>query len=191
MTFTYVMSAIIATGLGFTAWFFRKGGIYNPSEPLPEGPELPQDENSPEIQPILPTPSPEPYTPHVESDGMLATFCGAIRDFEGKPGDANYRNNNPGNCRFSRMGYLPKYGNVRRSPSGFAIFPTYELGWEYLLAMVLNQAKAHPKWTIYDFFYNYAPKSDGNNPMHYAEVVAERCGVIPKSTLGTIFHIVI
>lgn len=107
----------------------------------------------------------------------LEAFCSAIRDFEGRPGDVNYRNNNPGNCRCSKVGYLAKYGHVRCSTSEFAIFPTYELGWEYLQAKVLHTSELHPNWTILDFFNNYAPTGDKNHPNIYAAFVAAHCGV--------------
>lgn len=110
----------------------------------------------------------------------LDNFCLAIRDYEGKPGDLNYQNNNPGNCRCSPIGYLPIYGKVQcvKTASGyFAKFPTYELGWLYLHNLVKSRIAKHPTWTIKDFFTNYSPSSDGNYPVQYAAYVAKRCGV--------------
>lgn len=117
---------------------------------------------------------------------MLDTFCAAIRDFEGKPGDLNYRNNNPGNFRCSPVGYLAKYGNVQ-CVNGFAKFPTYELGWLYLQNWVHLTAQLHPKWTIRDFFYHYAPPADDNPTEAYAKSVASRCGVSVDTTLAALF----
>lgn len=106
----------------------------------------------------------------------LDKFCTAIRDYEGVPGDRNYRNNNPGNCRCSPVGYLPKYGNVV-CVNKFAQFPSYQLGWEYLQNTVIHRAELHPDWTVYNFFQNYAPKEDGNDPLAYAVEVAKKCGI--------------
>lgn len=128
----------------------------------------------------------------------LVTFCESIRDYEGAPGDLNYQLNNPGDCRPSSVGYLAKYGNVQivdtdTNPAylfhkgKFAKFPTYELGWEYLLALVLGRANLHPEWTILDFFSVYSPSSDGNSTTAYAQNVATRCGVTICTTLGQLF----
>ncbi len=121
---------------------------------------------------------------------MLTTICTAIRDFEGKPGDLSYQNNNPGNCRCSPVGYLPKYGNVTcvETASGkFAHFPTYELGWEYLQNLIHFLAVAHPTWTILDLMNHYAPPADNNPTFSYANFVATRCGVPVTTTLAQLF----
>jgi hypothetical protein len=43
--------------------------------------------------------------------------------------------------------------------------------------MVRQRIANHQAWTIEDFFANYAPTSDGNNPLLYAAFVAKRLGV--------------
>ena len=43
-------------------------------------------------------------------------------------------NNNPGNYKFFYGGYMPIYGNVKRSVGGFAMFPTLAQGKMYALA---------------------------------------------------------
>lgn len=136
-------------------------------------PKQPQDVSN------VPTPIPAPSQPIQVPQSVLsplAHFCLAIRDYEGKPGDLNYKNNNPGNCRCSSTGYLPKYGNVK-CVNNFAVFPTYELGWQYLLALVTERINQHPDWTILDFFEHYAPTSDNNDPRRYAAYVASRIAV--------------
>lgn len=109
----------------------------------------------------------------------IEAFCMAIRDYEGAPGDKNYRNNNPGNFRCSRVGYDPKYGVVKCDKDNFAIFSSYQMGWLYLTNIVRIRAQIHPTWTIYDFFSNYAPTNDRNNPKLYAQFVARRLKVDP------------
>ncbi len=136
--------------------------------------------------PALITP-PEPIPSPTAHPSKLEAFCLAIRDYEGGPGNANYTNNNPGNCRCSKVGYLPKYGKVGCSPGGFAVFPTYELGWEYLLNLVHQRAVIHPSWTILQFFQNYSPSADKNDPTAYAKNVATRCGVGITTTLKDLF----
>ena len=109
----------------------------------------------------------------------LATF---IRDYEGKPGDKNYRNNNPGNARWNPTGYLAKYGKVTKSADNFAIFPTYEQGWNYLCNMLLNWAKGgRAEWSIERLMKSYAPTEDDNDPVAYSNHISKQLGV-PSST---------
>lgn len=101
-----------------------------------------------------------------------------IRDYEGAPGNRNYRNNNPGNCRYHFGGYLPKYGNVTQDKDGFAIFPTYTQGWIYLQNMLMYWAKGAKKdYTILEMMKEYAPAADNNDPVAYANYITEHIGL--------------
>ena len=142
---------------------------------------------APPVSPKLPVSAPQTMD---TTNTMLEKFCNAITNFEGGSTDPNHINNNPGDFRCSPVGYLPKYGNVKCSKAGFAVFPTFPLGWEYLLESVHYRAVAHPTWTILDFFNNYAPSDDKNDPAHYAEVVAGECGVPVNITLAQLLGIV-
>lgn len=146
-------------------------------------------------EPMQPPTTATTNSPISSSHDRLVSFCEAIRDYEGRPGDLNYQLNNPGDCRCSPVGYLPKYGLVRCIDTNtnpaylfhkgkFAMFPTYELGWEYLLNMVHVMAANHSSWSIVDFFAHYSPTSDGNAPNKYAEWVADRLGVSTATTLS-------
>lgn len=114
---------------------------------------------------IVPKPQ-EVYNEVKESmKSKLNDFCLAIRDYEGKPGDLNYRNNNP--------------GNIRGRDGKFLKFKTMEEGFEYLKAYVkrasVGEHRAYKKGcTIAEFFKVYAPSSDNNNPDAYAKWVAKR-----------------
>ena len=101
-------------------------------------------------------------------------------------GSLTWRCNNPGACRFSRVGYLPKYGivteykeglNLKPGQRGFAKFSNLDIGWMYLKNLILQKAKENPDWDILDFCSNWAPASDNNNPVQYAEFVAKKMGV--------------
>lgn len=111
------------------------------------------------------------------SMNKLDTFCLAIRNYEGSPGDRNYRNNNPGNARYYYGGYLPIYGHVGMDKDGFAVFKDYDTGYLYLKNLVKHKIEVHPDWTISDFFHVYAPTADSNDPDAYAFFVAKRLGV--------------
>jgi hypothetical protein len=108
----------------------------------------------------------------------ITKLAGLIRDYEGKPGDRNYRNKNAGNCRFHYGGYLPKYGKVTCDKDGFAVFPTYDQGWLYLQNMLVAWAKGvYAKETILQMMKRYAPESDNNNPESYAKYITQHLGV--------------
>jgi hypothetical protein len=126
--------------------------------------------------PIATPPSPVIVKP-METTSLLTKFCIAIRDYEGQPGDLNYRNNNPGNCRFSSVGYSSIYGDVKKDSRGFAIFPTYELGFLYLTNLIKEKISANPEQSILQFFHIYAPSSDKNDPDTYASWVANQIGL--------------
>lgn len=152
-----------------------------------EAPKMPPEGELPP-KPIQDTPIPQkPKT-------TLENLCLAIRDFEGKPGDANYRNNNPGNCRYNEGGYLLMYGKVKRSPNGFAIFPTYEQGWLYLQNFLKTVIKKYPDLTLEEFiggkgrWGGYSPASDGNPVNEYATFIANRLGVDTSYKIGNITY---
>lgn len=113
----------------------------------------------------------------------LDLWAQAIKEHEGWfIGSRSYRNNNPGNFKFSSVGYLEKYGNVKKDSGGFAIFPTYDQGWMYLTESLRiwatkGNSRYKPDMTITQFFKVYAPYSDGNDPVRYASAVAKKIGV--------------
>ena len=128
----------------------------------------------------------EPLTPEKSEEikeklkpDYLTLLCEAIRDFEGKPGDRNYRNNNPGNVRYSSVGYLPKYGVVKRDAQNFAIFKDYETGWLYLKNLIIHKATTHPNWNLVSLMKEYAPAEDHNEPVGYATYLGKRLNVNP------------
>ena len=115
-------------------------------------------------------PTPEPR------GSLLLEWATAIRDYEGNPGDLNYRNNNPGNLRSIKGPFLK--------------FKTWEEGWnallDYLTRSATGKHKAYPKGgetTLQEFFHIYAPKADNNNPDAYAKYVAKRLSVDTKEKI--------
>jgi hypothetical protein len=100
-------------------------------------------------------------------------FCNLIKNYEG----ANPANNNPYDFRYYFGGYLPKYGIVKESSGGFAMFETLALGEEYGQTCIREMILNHPNWTFEDFFMRYAPPSDNNNTNLYASTIAAGMGV--------------
>lgn len=112
----------------------------------------------------------------------LQQFADAITNFEGSPGDLNYRNNNPGNLR-----YAGQAGAIGQDSRGFAIFDTWESGLTALQRQITLTASRHPNWTIVDFVNSYAPPSDNNpNNLNYANSIATALGVPTSATLGSL-----
>jgi hypothetical protein len=119
-----------------------------------------------------------------QKEHKLTEFCLAIQHHEGWfEGSRSWRNNNPGNVRF-----IGQKLAIGKDKDNFAIFKTYEDGFSTLKRMVERAARGlsnvySPEDTLYRFFSKYAPSSDNNDPMRYAEAVAERLKVSPTIKL--------
>jgi hypothetical protein len=110
----------------------------------------------------------------------LDKFCRAVQKHEGWfEGSRSYRNNNPGNFRFSTL--LQDLGAVGKDAQGFCVFETYESGFQALRTFVTyaaeNRLRAYKNCTIRSFFLSYAPPGDNNNSSAYAAFVANFIGV--------------
>jgi hypothetical protein len=108
----------------------------------------------------------------------LDDFCLAIQKHEGWfEGSRSWRNRNPGNLR-----YVGQAKAIGADKSNFAIFATYEDGFNTLKGMIKNAVNGlskvyTPEDTFTDFFSKYAPSFDHNDPQNYAQVVAKSLGV--------------
>ena len=113
---------------------------------------------------------------------VIDKFCLAIEKMEGYyKGSRSYRNKNCGNLR-----YIGQKLAIGKDKDGFAIFKTYQDGYNTLKMMVYNacagKSKIYsPTMTIAQFFALFAPASDKNDPNHYAITVANACG-LPVTT---------
>lgn len=105
-------------------------------------------------------------------------FLAFIRTYEG----ANPGNNNPYDFRYYPGGYLPKYGTVKESPGGFAMFKTLALGTIYGETCIREMIDNHPQWSFNDFFNRFAPPSE-NDTATYALRAAETFSVEPTANL--------
>lgn len=115
----------------------------------------------------------------------VVDFAEAIKQHEGwYKGSRSYRNNNPGNIR-----YVSQEGTTGQDPQGFAIFKTYEDGFNALVALI-KRAKAgdsriyRPNMSFLEFFSTYAPSFDHNNPENYARFVAQKLKVSVDYKIG-------
>lgn len=169
MNRTKILKDMWATGLQILATIGKLIADSAPNPPPGLPPEPPVNEPPPPAD--LPT----------LNDLMLA-----MRDFEGQPGDQNYRLNNPLNCRYSPVGYAAIYGTVL-NVKGFAKFKTPELGWRYARTLLLQKIDKHPFWTIRDLIGDpiegWAPASDNNPVANYSAFIAGRLKVDPAYRL--------
>lgn len=116
----------------------------------------------------------------------LREFALSIQKHEGwYPGSRSWRNNSPGNLRYSKF-----QSGVR---DGFAYFKDYETGlaaleWDVKQKCLGNTSTGlGPNSTIEDFFKFFAPSSDGNYPLEYAAGIAREIGISPLSQLREIY----
>ena len=121
----------------------------------------------------------------MQKEQLLVAMCAAIQEHEGwYPGSCSFRNRNPGNLK-----YAVQKKAIGKDDKGFARFATYEDGLQSLENMILNAARGNSSvykstMTLLQFFQKYAPSSDNNNPLRYAEVVAKRMGVPVNFTIN-------
>lgn len=133
------------------------------------------DQNSP--QPIITTQNVVPEAPQTHTEPTsLELWCSAAIIMEG----ANPANNNPGNIRFVPGTWMAKEAVGKNN--GFCVFKDYTTGYNILKQFFINAATGkseiyHPTDTLIDFYKKYAPSSDNNNPVQYAQFVASKIGM--------------
>lgn len=125
----------------------------------------------------------------MKTTSRVPELAKAMQEVEGyAPGTRAYRNNNPLNTRFSRVGYLPKYmpvyedrEGVKLGQKGFAKFKDYDTGFLYAVNLLKEKIRRHPEWTLLQLIGDekegWAPASDNNNPRTYATHLAKRLAV--------------
>lgn len=157
------------------------------AEEKPTEPEKPSDSSLSDFQKKYPTP-PASFSSVLPA---VYAFCMGIQNHEGyfAPGENEkfplgtpaWINKNPGNLKFRNQPQA--HGE---SAQGFAIFPTYEAGFEALVSQVMlacqNKSAAYrPSMTFLQFFAVYA-STPGDKPEVYAAEVAKEMN-LPESTI--------
>lgn len=84
----------------------------------------------------------------------------------------SFRNNNPGNIRWSE--FSERYGGVEVDGE-MAHFPTVAQGLAAMVALLAS--RNYRNLTLLEAITRYAPSSDNNQPREYATYVAHRAGV--------------
>lgn len=114
----------------------------------------------------------------------LDLWCEAVEKMEGGLPSRN----NPGNIK---AGSFTKSMGATGESKGFAVFPTYAMGYAALRKLLTNAATGKSKYykpdmTILEFFSVYAPASDNNDPVNYASFVAKKIGVPIETQIKTL-----
>ncbi len=90
--------------------------------------------------------------------------------------------NNPGNIRASGVTYK---GEVASSNPAFKQFSDMKYGFRAMASLLYNYINSKGLDTIQKIINTYAPGSDGNNPVSYANFVAQNSGIGVNQTLST------
>jgi hypothetical protein len=110
--------------------------------------------------------------------GQFTSVANEIQQLEGWfSGSVSQTNNNPGNLM-----YAGQPGATGQTPAGFAVFPTYQAGYQALLNQI--NLDASRGLTIAQFAQKYAPAQDGNDPTSYAAQIAAATGLSVNDPLS-------
>lgn len=120
----------------------------------------------------------------------LDAVAQAIQSHEGwAPGSVSFRNNNPGNLK-----YAGQPGATGADANGFAVFPTYDAGFQALKNQLSLDASRNPDWTLTQFFTKYLGGNPYNpqvtnqgDPFAYASDVASKIGAAVTDGIGKLF----
>lgn len=134
---------------------------------------------------------------------LLEKLANGIKEHEGWfEGSRSYRNNNPGNIRYTK--YTASLGAIGKDDKNFCIFPDYFTGFNALIQFLkdafgrkllpyykFNKGISYhrvllpngsdgdllPNLTLYDFTSIYAPRDDNNDSYGYATRLSNYCKV--------------
>lgn len=129
---------------------------------------------------------------------MIEQWAKAIQRHEGyyapgsqyPNGSRSYRNNNPGNLRYTT--YTASLGKNRgKDSANFIIYVDYETGFkalkQFLIDAASNVLRAYRgDMSLLGFYQVYAPSADSNNPANYAQAVASDLGVAVSVAIKTL-----
>ncbi|MFG1953483.1 peptidoglycan DD-metalloendopeptidase family protein [Micromonospora sp. NPDC048830] len=148
------------------------------------------DQNIPRAQWF---PGSDPHDPN-DYQGHGKEICNFVVHADeiarGRPHMRNYEgsfawlNNNPGNITGRPGG--PNFGQYpgKFNWHNFLIFPTWAAGYQAIA--LLLRSDQYVNLSILDAFKKYAPASDGNNPVAYANAVAAALNIPVSTRVGNL-----
>ena len=118
---------------------------------------------------------------HAAANHKTVTITRDDGSTEVRSGSVGYSwiDNNPGNMQGGAGDYSPIGYN-----GAFAIFATEEDGFNAMIANL--HAPAYQQLTIAGAISKWAPGSDGNDPVHYAQVISDWTGISPTTVVNTL-----
>ncbi len=108
----------------------------------------------------------------VQADGAAATRSG---------GSLAWRNHNPGNIKWGP--FAKENGAIGPGEGGHAVFPSYESGKVAMTKLLFSADRAYLTLTISEAMAKYAPASDNNDPIAYANYLSRAASVPPSTVL--------
>lgn len=145
-----------------------------------QGANIPQAEWFPGFQ------GPTDYLGHGEEISQYVIYDGEIAHgqphMRNHPGTFAWLDNNPGNLTGVSGG--PDYGQFpgKFNWHNFLIFPSWDAGFAAIASFLTGPR--YVDLSLTDAIALYAPASDGNDPVRYAEDVAAAAGVPVTTTIG-------
>ncbi|SEQ94235.1 hypothetical protein SAMN05216188_106300 [Lentzea xinjiangensis] len=122
------------------------------------------------------TSAPHDYDDHGWEISNFVVYAGEVAEgqphMKGGKGSFSWLNNNPGNITAGGPAYGAFPGKVNWH--NFLIFPSWDLGYDAIRQLLRGPGYAH--LSILAAFQRYAPASDGNDPVRYANKVAAAVG---------------
>ncbi len=88
--------------------------------------------------------------------------------------------NNPGNIRSSTTPYT---GKTTPQGNAFETFDTLNHGYRAMIELLRAYYKNHNLSNLNQMISRYAPSSDNNTPLQYAQTVADAIGVTPDQDM--------
>lgn len=95
-----------------------------------------------------------------------------------------YRNNNPLNLRISSNNWKGKVSASENTDGAFEQFTTMAYGFRAALKNLQSYISRYNCTTIQSMINKWAPASDGNNPVSYADKVARTTGYAVTQTIA-------
>ena len=160
-------------------------------------PQTTEEQSAETTQTNTPEPAIENKTPiYVEAQRIgtelaISYTADDGSNLEMRDGSRAWRNNNPGNIKFSEkkdqngQNFAERHGAIGkdRNVKGFAIFPDYETGRKALESLL--KTESYQKETLEQALHRYAPKFE-NDTETYIRHVVEKTGIDRNTKLSEI-----
>lgn len=98
-------------------------------------------------------------------------------------GTVSWRTNNPGNLKHGPFAKL--HGAIGKDHKGHAVFPDIVSGRKAKYQLLFGPERGYLTMSLVEALQRYAPVSDGNDPISYANFVARKSKINVNDVLGS------